>query len=219
MLGGGDGLAVREILKYRPTAFVTVVDLDPEVAKLARRNPLMKELNEGSLDHPQVMLFHTDAYEFLEHEKNRYDVILADLPDPNNVSLARLYSREFFNLVFSHLTRNGVFATQSTSPYYANEAFWCIYESVRASRFEHVIPYHVFVPSFGDWGFIVAGRDPIDHLSFKIEVPTRFLRRNALKRCFLFETDIAVREPPPRPNTLDDPQLLHYYLESWRNWR
>jgi spermidine synthase len=219
VLGGGDGLAVREILKYKPSAFVTVVDLDPEVVALARRNPLMRELNEASLDHPQVMVFHTDAYMFLESRESLYDVILADLPDPNNVSLARLYSREFYDLAFSRLTRRGVFATQSTSPYYAKNAFWCIYETVRASRFENVVPYHVFVPSFGDWGFVVASKDRFDYAALEIPVPTQFLGRNALKRCFQFEKDIIAGEPAPRTNTLDDPQLLHYYLESWRNWR
>ncbi len=219
VLGGGDGLAVREILKYKPAAFVTVVDLDPEVVALARRNPLMRELNAASLDHPNVMIIHADAYKFLESAESLYDVILADLPDPNNLSLARLYSREFFNLVFSRLTRNGVFATQSTSPYYANKAFWCIYETIQASRFEHVVPYHVFVPSFGDWGFVVAGKDRFNHAALDIPVPTQFLGGNASGRCFRFEKDVALREQPPHTSTLDDPRVLHYYLESWREWR
>jgi len=221
ILGGGDGLAARELLKYNDVERITLVDLDPAVTKLARSNPLLLSLNQGSLDHPKVVVRNSDAMQFLEQaERDRFDVIIADLPDPNNVSLARLYSLEFYNLVASRLHPEGVFVTQSTSPYYAREAYWTIYETLRSSNFKSVIPYHVNVPSFGEWGFNLAtrsrqSRDPIA----PTEVPTRFLNAQTTEQLFHFPPDLARPGTSVKVSTLDDPKLMHAYLKGWNYWR
>ncbi|GIV43664.1 MAG: hypothetical protein KatS3mg035_0787 [Bacteroidia bacterium] len=84
-----------------------------------------------------------------------YDVIISDLPDPNDTGLGKLYSKEFFELVKKRLSASGVFCTQSTSPYFALRSFWCIHTTLD-TVFDFVEPYHVYVPSFGDWGFNIA---------------------------------------------------------------
>lgn len=221
VLGGGDGLALRELLKYDDVVTITLVDLDPAMTALARTNPLIRALNEGALDHEKVEVFNQDAMQFLlQAAPETYDVILADLPDPNNVSLARLYSREFYNLVASRLKPEGAFVTQSTSPYFAREAFWTIFETLEASDFATVIPYHVNVPSFGDWGFNLAMRSPRqpDRLP-QLSVATRYLDETTLPQLFTFPSDISPPEQTPAVSTLDDPKLMHAYLKGWNYWR
>lgn len=220
ILGGGDGLAARELLRYPEVRRITVADLDPAVTGLARENPLIAALNEGALDDPRVTVRNVDAMGFLQKSGRRYDVILSDLPDPNNVSLSRLYSREFFNLVESRLSPGGVFGIQSTSPYHARRAFWSIGETLKASAFHRVIPYHAHIPSFGDWGFHLAAGFAVDPGSLELPpVETRFLTADLLPQLFHFAPDIARPDTGVVVNTLDDPELMHAYLEGWNYWR
>tara|TARA_R100000027_G_scaffold683_2_gene777 strand:+ start:3050 stop:4600 length:1551 start_codon:yes stop_codon:yes gene_type:complete len=221
VLGGGDGLAIRELLKYPDISSITLVDLDPAITQLARKNPLLRALNKGVLEHERVVIVHSDAMQFLlDVPANSYNVILADLPDPNNVSLARLYSREFFNLVASRLTSDGVFATQSTSPYFARHAFWTIHRTLESSDFSFVLPYHVHVPSFGDWGFNLATKFPLSPDVFEIpDIATRYLSQNMLPHLFHFSPDTDNPEGETVVSTLDDPELMHAYLKGWNYWR
>ena len=113
ILGGGDGLAAREILKYSDVKNITVVDLDKEMTDLAVKNKVMAELNEGSFTNPKVKILNEDAFKFLENAREYFDVIIIDLPDPNNSALARLYSKEFYKVVKQKLARDGVVVTQA----------------------------------------------------------------------------------------------------------
>lgn len=217
LLGGGDGLVVRELLAYPSIESITVVDLDPAVIDLARTDPRVLALNHGSLNDPRVQIVTIDAMVYLEDSKRHYDVIIADLPDPNNVSLARLYSREFYRLVRLHLSPNGVFVTQATSPYYATRAFWSIVKSVQAAGFARVAPYHVLVPSFGVWGFVYASQNPAPVIPRKPQVPTRFLTRSVIAEALTFENDLHSRQPI-QVSSLDRPVVYRYYLDGWAYW-
>lgn len=221
VLGGGDGLALREILKYADVASITLVDLDPAITQLARTNPFIRELNGGALDHEKVIIKNQDAMQFLqEKEPGAFDVIIADLPDPNNVSLARLYSREFFNLAASRLSPEGVFVTQSTSPYFARRSFWTIHQTLKSSHFKTVIAYNVNVPSFGVWGFNLA--TPAQRqLNPKpdLTIATRYLDETTFQNLFSFASDLRPPEGEPSVSTLDNPKLLHAYLKDWNYWR
>lgn len=219
VLGGGDGLAVREILKHGAVRSIVLVDLDPAMTNLARTNPLLRELNGDSLDDPRVAVVNADGMRYLDEETGTFDVIIADLPDPNNASLARLYSREFYKLVRRHLRPGGVFVTQSTSPYYARDAFWCIHESMRAAGFTEVTAYHAYLPSFGDWGFNLGTDRPVEAASLAPSVETRFLSAETLPALFVFPADTARPDPPVKVSSLDRPEILPYYLEGWRYWR
>jgi spermidine synthase len=216
LLGGGDGLAVREILKYPDVAQVTVVDIDPEMTRLGRELPLLRRFNLDSLHDPRVRIVNTDAFVFLDQEVALYDVILADLPDPSNVALARLYSREFYEMMGQRLARTGIFVTQATSPFFTQQAFWCIHDTLRAADFQ-TWAFHVYVPSFGDWGFVMAARVRFAPAEAEIAVPTRFLDRDTLARLFVFERDI--RASDGHVSTLDAPLVLGDYLEGWKQWR
>ena len=217
VLGGGDGLGVREVLKFEDVGRVDLVDLDPAITELARQDRQIRTLNADSLADPRVTVHNDDAFRFLEMSDALYDVVIVDLPDPNNASLSRLYSREFYALLRRRLARTGVFATQATSPMFANKAFWCIARTVTEAGFE-TWPYHAYVPSFGDWGFVLAttkgaGLDPLD---IDLQVPTRFLDAAMLPKLFDFEKDL--RSPPITVSTLDRPDVLGYYLEGWKHW-
>ena len=217
VLGGGDGLVAREVLKYESVERVTIVDLDPKMFEIARTYPALTRLNERSLHSPRVHTVAKDAFVFLEEANRTYDLIIADLPDPNNISLARLYSRTFYGLVRSHLADGGVFVTQATSPYFAREAFWTIHETLRAAEFTHTYPFHVNVPSFGEWGFILAAERSLDPTTATPTVDTRFLNERIVPGLFRFPKDLQSLGDR-RPSTLDRPRVLDAYLDGWRHW-
>ena len=218
VLGGGDGMAVREFLKYPDVQEIVLVDLDPEILELAAANPYLTRLNGGSLaERSRVRTIAEDAFVFLKRRARLYDIIVADLPDPNSSALARLYSREFFQLVEGNLSPGGVFMTQATSPFYARRAFWGIHATM-ATVFAHVRPLHALVPSFGDWGFVVASRHPLTRPDTTLEdrVPMRFLDDRVFEKLFVFEKDLA--PVPVEASHLDRPIVLSYYLEGWQQW-
>ncbi len=217
ILGGGEGLAAREVLKHPDVEGVTIVDIDPEVFRIAQETPQISALNGGSLNNPKVKLVSEDAFVFLQKNAALYDLIIADLPDPSNDALARLYSSEFYKLIHKRLTPNGVFTTQATSPFHTRDAFWCIEASIRDGGFSHTLPYHAYVPSFGDWGFIAAAKRPIEVRDIKVAVPVKFLDPTTLQKLFLFEPDLLPVDAL-KANSLDYPTLLGYYLEAWQKW-
>ena len=218
ILGGGDGLAAREILKYKDVEKITLVDLDNEMVELCKTNNDIVKLNEGSLSNSKVNIINNDAYKFLENNKEIYDVILVDLPDPNDDSLNKLYTNIFYRLCANSLSEDGVMAIQSTSPYYAKNAFWCINKTLESEGL-NVVPYHAQVPSFGDWGFQLASKKEINKENINLKVETKFLNKENIAGLFLFAEDEIVDKDSIITNTLSRPQLITYYLEAEKNWR
>jgi len=215
ILGGGDGLAVREALKYPEVRQVTLVDIDPEMTRIASENRYIQRMNQASLSDARVQIVHADAFRFLKEAAVRFDVIIADLPDPNNPSLARLYSREFYRLARARLSPEGLFLTQATSPYFARQAFWCIHNTLEEAGLK-TLPYHLYIPSFGDWGFVLASQNALDPESIRLEVATRYLAPEVLPGLFVFPKDMA--KATRAFSTLDKPLILSYYLEGWEHW-
>lgn len=216
VLGGGDGLAARELLKYDDVKSITLVDLDKKMTDLALNNRYLKELNQDSFLNPKVKIINDDAFKYVENSKEFFDVIIIDLPDPNNSSLARLYSKEFYKIVKSKLSYSGVMVTQATSPFFSSEAYWCVNESVKAAGFKYTYPYHIYVPSFGDWGFILASNIKFNTDDIEIKVDTRFIDKDIVNNAFKLERD--VKRDNIEYSTLDRPKILDYYLAGWRYW-
>ncbi len=221
ILGGGDGLATREVLKYAQVRSVLLVDIDPAMTRLAQTRPELVALNNDSLNSPRVRIINTDAMRFLEQSSDFFDVIIIDLPDPSSETLSKLYSKSFYELCNRRLTAGGVLVTQATSPFFAPEAFWCIEKTIEASGV-HLpglprlapVAYHINVPSFGDWGFVLAGRKPIKPEHLAPSVPTAYLNRDSLQAMFSFGGDTRARKPL-EINRLDRPVLFTYYKEGW----
>jgi len=234
ILGGGDGLAVRDIWKLdaflqknkpgNSVEHVDLVDLDKEMVDLAKTNSLFKKLNASALGHPKVSCHYEDAFTFIKNNSQRYDVVIVDLPDPSDPALGKLYSQEFYTMLRQSIAADGVIITQSTSPYFAREPFWCIHHTLEAV-FPQVIPYHVNVPSFGDWGFNMAFATASEHsslgaittrLSKIIRNPaleTRFFTPNNSSACFSFDKD--TNEIPTPVNTLENMALVGLYEKSY----
>ncbi|MGF6255056.1 polyamine aminopropyltransferase [Ensifer sp. LBL] len=217
LLGAGDGLAARELLKYPYVREVVLVDLDPEMIDLARSNPHILALNGDALASDKVRVVLADAFGFLQENRAPFDFIIADLPDPNNSGLARLYSKQFYRLVRNNLVPGGLLVTQATSPYFAPRAFASIAKTVEAAGFANLYPYHANVPSFGDWGFVLASDTALDPARPALKVATRYLDEANFAKHFLFEKDVIA--DGVEVNTLDRPALLDYYLAGWRNYR
>lgn len=218
ILGGGDGLAVREVLKYNDVKQITMVDLDPGVIELCSTNSDIVKLNQGSLKSAKLSIINDDAYKYLENTKESYNLIIVDLPDPNDDSLNKLYTNVFYRLCKNALDDEGLITVQSTSPYYAKEAFWCINKTIEGEGL-CVKPYHVQVPTFGDWGFQLAGKNEINVDDIDIECETKFLKNDNVKALFSFGADEMTDKNKLAANTLSSPRLIHYYMEAERNWR
>jgi len=220
ILGGGDGLAVREVLKWPGVEHVTVVDLDPAMTDLARTHPALRRLNRDALADPRVRVVNEDAYSFITRVTERFGVVLVDLPDPNHESLAKLYSRPFYAALGRRLGAGGMVAVQSTSPYFAREAYWSIVATARAAGL-HPEPYHVYVPSFGDWGFFIGSTHAVNPerlaLPPAVSERLRFLTPPLFGAARLFDADMD--RVPVEINTLDDPILLRYYERGWARWQ
>ena len=211
VLGGGDGLAMREILKHPSITSVTLVDLDPEMTALSQRYPPLGELNGHSLKDPRVTLINQDAMLWLETAKGMFDLIIVDFPDPNNFSLGKLYTRRFYRLLKSHLTESGAVGIQCTSPLVARTSYWCIQNTLRAAGFA-VQPYQVAVPSFGIWGFTVAKHEPFEPPN-TAPAGLRFLNDRVMQSMFVFPNDLAPVET--EINRLDNQILVRYYDNEW----
>src|SRR6202023_2264280 len=126
VLGGGDGLAVREILKYPPLESITLVDLDPEMTRIFSTNVMLTQLNQKSLLSPRVHIINADAFPWVDSNTDSFDFIVIDFPDPTHYSLGQLYTTAFYRAVARHLSAQGEIVVQSTSPMFARDSFWCI---------------------------------------------------------------------------------------------
>ena len=223
VLGGGDGLAVREILKYPDVGEVVLVDLDEQMTQLFRSKPLLTQLNNKSLSDQRVTIINQDAWKFIEEDTQFYDVIIIDLPDPNDITVSKLYTRSFYSLLSRRLSNEGFMVTQATSPLFAREAFWCIHNTLKdtPSKFIRgetlqVLPYHTYVPTFGEWGFVLASAHSIDWSSIKLTVDTRYLDANMLPSVPVFPPDIAWVDTDI--NSLQTHALVQYYESGWKKW-
>lgn len=221
ILGGGDGLAVRELLKYKDVGKVTLVDLDPKMTELAQENHLLTELNEGSLNNPQVEIINEDAFRFLETAQGFYDVIVVDLPDPNNESLNKLYTQEFYSLARNHLSPDGAMMVQATSPVFAPQVYWTIDKTIQAAGLQ-TENLHADIPSFGGWGFVLASRTEINVEHLQIIEGTEYITSELLPALSVFgkDEDAMIENSNGKkillePNTLIRPNLIEVYEKSW----
>ncbi len=211
ILGGGDGLALREVLKYDSVESVTLVDLDPEMTKLFSTNELLVQMNAGSLRSPKLTVVNADAFVWLNEGTDTFDFAVVDFPDPTNYALGKLYTTTLYHLLARRLTENGAAAIQSTSPLYARKSFWCIAHTVESAGFR-ISPYHAYVPSFGEWGFVLATKRV-----FTVPAVTmgglKFVSTELMPGLFQFPADMGPLETDV--NHLNDQVLVRYYESEW----
>jgi spermidine synthase len=211
VLGGGDGLAVREILKHRSVEEVVLVELDPHITQLFSTQPLLRELNADALHSPKVRIVHADAFGWLDSHDDTFDVIVVDFPDPTNFSIGKLYTSSFYRLVDQHLRATGYAVVQTTSPLIARKSYWTVATTLESVGLA-VTPYHAHVPSFGEWGFILAGRRPF-RMPDELPPNLRFIDRAGLPALFEFPPDMA--RVPAEVNRLSNQVLVQTFEQEW----
>jgi spermidine synthase len=220
VLGGGESLAAREILKHRTVEVVDIIDLDPSIFQLAKNNADFKTINQNAALDPKVNLINDDAFSFLANNTLAYDIIISDLPDPNSEATAKLYTRQFFMLAKRSLAPDGKFITQSGEIYFSNTAFSCIVNTMK-EVFDTVVPLHTYVPSFGDWGFVIGTSDRTKLKTAATDSPIfselKYLDKNATTQLFELPKDIAIVDT--KINSLDNPVILNYFLNDWKKWK
>ncbi len=206
VLGGGDGLAARELLRQPGISKIVQVELDPAVIDIARTT--LRAANGGSLDNPRVAVLTEDAMTWLRGPSlDRFDAVIVDLPDPDTPALGRLYSTEFYALVARALAPGGLMVVQAGSPFSTPTAYWRTVSTIRAAGYA-VTPYHVHVPTFGDWGFALAQRAgvaPAPKVPSNAP-PLRYLNQQVLDAAGVFSGDIGPR--PVEPSTLENPRIV-----------
>ena len=249
VLGGGDGMAVREILKYPSVESVTLVELDPAMTQLFSQHETLTRLNGGALNNPKVRVVNTDAFQWLQDGQSSaagppqgasapragiagapppgpgsepraagsvgapdtFDVIVVDFPDPTNFSIGKLYTNSFYALLEQRLAASGYAVVQTTSPLVARQSFWTVVQTIESVGLR-TTPYHAHVPSFGEWGFVIASRRPW-HLPEALPGELRFLSADTLPLLFDFPLDMA--RVPAEVNRLSNQALVHTYEREW----
>lgn len=215
VLGGGDGLALRELLKYPTVEEITLVDLDPNMTQLSHRFPPLARLNQNSFDDPRVHVVNEDAMIWLESDTPPFDAAIVDFPDPNTFALGKLYTTRFYKMLKARLADGAAVSVQSTSPLFARNSFWCIVRTLEAAGFS-VRPYYTAVPSFGVWGFALARREPFDIPAHAPQVALKFLNDQALAAMFTLSADLG--PVPVEINRLDNQSLVRYYEAEWKRY-
>lgn len=213
ILGGGDGLGAREVLRNPDVREVTLVDLDQKMTSLFQKAPLLTELNKNALNSRKVSVVNADAYQWIkENSAQSFDVIIVDFPDPSNYSIGKLYSLSFYRQLRKLTRPDTIVAIQSTSPFFARRSFWCIARTMEAAGFE-TLPYHAYVPSFGEWGFVLGGaRKPEP----RITGDHNFLTQHIFENATVFPKDMARLDT--QVNRLDDQVLVRYFTEDWSEY-
>ena len=215
VLGGGDGLATRELLKYPGLEEIQLVDLDPEMIELSKTFPLLRQQNHDSFHSSRVHITNDDAYLWLGQDHGKFDAVVVDFPDPNNFALGKLYTTHFYALLKHVLNPGAPVVVQSTSPLMARKSFWCVAQTMETAGF-FVRAYHVAVPSFGEWGFMLARMEPFEVPTHVPPVPLHYLNDGALQAMFVFPADMA--RVPAETNRLDNQILVQYYGDEWKRW-
>jgi len=219
VLGGGDGLAIREVLKYPSVEFIQLVDLDPEMTNISKHIPALSELNNRAFDNPKVHVTNTDAYVWLDQtDTEPFDVAIVDFPDPNNFALGKLYTTRFYNLLKQKLKPDSTVTIQTTSPLIARTSFWCVVKTLETAGF-YVRPYQTAVPSFGIWGYSLAKLEPFDQPERPPQgIELKFLNDNSFASMFEFANDTSKPDIDIEVNRLDNQALVRYYETEWRRF-
>lgn len=211
ILGGGDGLAVRELLKYDDIALIHLVDIDPEMTKISAELPMLAKLNQGSLESEKLTIFNADAFSFINQPGIAYDRVIIDMPDPHNEAINKLYSKEFYTMIRKRLSNEGIVITQSSSPFFTPRTYWCI-EKTLDYVFDDTFSFQTAIPSFGIWGYHMARANSTIPTTFNFDVETRFISADVMRAAMVFPEDIAKIDVPV--NSIMEPKLYQLYLQD-----
>ena len=233
IIGGGDGLALRDVLKYDPKR-VVLIDLDHELIEIFKQPQNIVDdtlaqkisaLNKQSLQDARVNIITADAFiaiNDLLKSKQVFDAIIVDLPDPSHPDLNKLYSVNFYARLNLLLSGDGLIVIQSTSPYHAKESFIAVGNTLKAANFNHVQQYHDNVPSFGEWGWTIGskqGASPLARLNRLSQLPVEhsWLNLSLLKSAFTFPNDFYLNKDDIGINILGSHTIYQLHQQAWQD--
>jgi spermidine synthase len=230
IVGGGDGLALRDILNWSPQE-VVLIDLDPAMIELFSGKDVklpgtvkkqLLTLNHNALNDPRVDIVTGDAFNEVERlvsNREYFDTIIVDLPDPSHPDLNKLYSDYFYSRLKQLLSADGAIAIQSTSPYHASKAFISIGKTLAAAGFQ-AEQYHANVPSFGEWGWTIGtvrglkASDRIKQVSV-LPVPDPWLSLEQISAAFAFAPLLYQQSQAVDINVLGSHRVYQYHHDAW----
>jgi spermidine synthase len=215
ILGGGDGMAAREILKYDFVKKITLVDLDKKLTDLFCNTKLLTDLNKNSLTNSRLELINADAFEWLRQAKNKFDVIVIDFPDPSNYSVGKLYTTTFYSLLHRVMHKNSVAVVQSTSPLVAPLSYWCVGNTLSAVGFK-TMPFHTYVPSFGEWGYFIFSESDIALKPMELPGSLKYFSANEFADMRHFPTDMLRHDESIQK--LDNQVLVDHFEKEWSEY-
>jgi spermidine synthase len=231
IVGGGDGLALRDVLSWQPKN-VTLLDLDRELVEFFKyetataENKIFITMNKNSLSDPRVETIYGDAWlsvDRLIEQGKRFDTIIVDLPDPSHPDLNKLYSTGFYDKLRNVLAGDGAMVVQSTSPYHAKRTFLSIGRTIAAAGFGKVDQYHANVPSFGEWGWTIAvphGLSPQARIeAFAGPMPENWATLAVIKASFVFGRNYFADRDKIMINTPRSSTIYRYHMLDWGELR
>lgn len=216
ILGGGDGMAAREILKYPDVEHITLVDLDKAMTQLFKQSELLTQLNHNSLNSPKISVINGDAFQWLKANKETFDAVFVDFPDPGNYAIGKLYTTAFYKQLRHALTDSSVIVVQSTSPFVAPKAYWCVDETLHDCGY-HTQAYHTYVPSFGEWGYVMASPTGLVDHQTPLPQGLRYFAADVFPQMCQFTADMARR--PVQANRLNNQVLVQYFEDEWGKYQ
>ena len=188
VIGGGEGATIREVEKWRSVEEIMMVEIDKEVVEICSK--YLGEINDGAFSDARLRLIIDDGRRWLsDQEDNSIDVLIVDVTDPLEGGPSYLlFTREFYELASRKLTRNGVLATQATSPVH-NELSYSSIKKTLSSVFKYVTSLQAFIKSYSSmWGFLFASNDNI--LEISPEKINERLRSNGVSGLRFYSGDI-----------------------------
>jgi len=234
IVGGGDGLAVRDVLRWNPEK-VVLLELDPQIIQFFSEpvmqhgeviNRQLLELNQYALQDSRVDIRLGDAFSSVDEllaQGSIFDTIIVDLPDPNHPDLNKLYSSRFYAKLHSLLSGDGAIAIQSTSPFHAKEAFISIKKTVEHAGFKQTEQYHANVPSFGEWGWTIAtkagksAKHRIEALPV-LPIDDGWITKELMLGAFAFNQGFYDIEPEIQVNRINSNLIIEYHRKGWAQY-
>jgi spermidine synthase len=150
VMGAGDGLLIRELVKYPDIESIVHVDLDRKLVELAQTHPVLMAINEGALDDPRVRTYFDDAYRYIRNTTESFDAIYLDFPSPKDYNLSKLYSREFFHFVRQHLAPDGFVVLDTPGLKFSANKREIYTSTIKMAGFNLVQPYISKIEAFND---------------------------------------------------------------------
>jgi len=179
IVGGGEGATAREVLRHGCVEEVVMIDIDEGVIEVAKK--YLPEWHQGAFDDPRLKLVIADGRKYLEETNEKFDVVIMDVTDPlEGGPAALLYTKQFYEIVKSRLTEDGILVTQATSTHFSRYTFVTIYRTI-AAVFPIVKAYSVFIWSFdAPWGFVI-GSLKYDPLKLTVDDIERRLKERGVQ--------------------------------------